>query len=382
MLHKYLENLRIVDQYCDVNADIIQFFEENDPDFYPPISQRTQLTSFIELTFIHRGFIILFEKEGKIIGLAALCFENPTYQYYLHYIAVSKTNRSLGIGQKLIQAASYYVQQAGGSQLILTSWSSNVKAKHFYNKIGFVIIDILKDDRSSGVHTYIFALDLADGMITKSIEGIELIIETQPRMLEKVQRDFLGIDKEKSVLCEFVQTAENKQAHVGNFIKYEFFQPFAPGISTHLLNLTYENFPCEFVADATVECLNLLDFCSHYLELGTKNYLVIHESVEKISNRIDYPHLVYLDPADQLIVQLAIQSVLDGQNVLDYAEYFLRLTNKYSCDGLLLAVNALSGMFHFCKMFEGKVIIDPLRDFAIHVGSQRLKLLFSADRLN
>ena len=135
MLPSYFNNLRIVEKYVDVNAEIIQFFEDNDRDFYPPISQRTELTSFIELTFIHLGFIIVYEQEGKIIGLVAVCFENPRYQYYLRYIAVSQSNRGLGIGHQLIQAASYFVHKSGGTQLILTSWSSNVKAKNFYNKI-------------------------------------------------------------------------------------------------------------------------------------------------------------------------------------------------------------------------------------------------------
>ncbi len=381
MLPTYLKNLRIVAKYSDVNAEIIQFFEQNDPDFYPPISQRTQLTSFIELTFIHRGFIILFEKEGKIIGLAALCFENPTYQYYLHYIAVIKSQRGFGIGQQLIQAASYYVQQAGGSQLILTSWSSNVKAKHFYNKIGFVIIDILEDDRSPGIHTYIFALDLVDGIITKSIEGIELIMEDQSS-LEKVQRDFLGIDKEKSILGVFVHTPEKMQVYDGNFFKYKFFQPFAHRAPTHVLNLTYVHPALELTADASVEYVNLLDFCSRYLELGTKNYLVIHESIEKISNKIDYPHLVYLDSSDELIVQKAIQHVYAGKGANEYSSDFLELTRQYGCNGLLIAQNSLSGMFNYRKIVEGLVVVDLLRDFAIHVASQRLKLHFSVDQLD
>jgi GNAT superfamily N-acetyltransferase len=379
MLPSYLKNLRIVEKYSDVNAEIIQFFEQNDPDFYPPISQRTQLTSFIELTFIHRGFIILFEKEGKIIGLAALCFENPIYQYYLHYIAVSKSQRGLGIGQQLIHAASYYVQKAGGSQLILTSWSSNVKAKKFYNKIGFVIIDILENDRSIGVHTYIFALDLVDGIITKPIAGMELIMEDQSS-LEKVQRDFLGIDKEKSILGVFVHTPEKMQVCDGNFFKYEFFQPFAHRAPTHVLNLTYVHPALELTSDAPVEYVNLLDFCTRYLEFGTKNYLVIHESSSKIINKIDYPHLVYLDSSDELIVQKAIQHVFAGKDANEYTSDFLELTRQYGCNGLLIAQNSLSGMFNYSKMVEGLVVVDLLRDFAIHVASQRLKLHFSVDK--
>lgn len=382
MVPSYIKNLRIVEKYSDVNDEIIQFFEDNDPDFYPPISQRTQLTSFIELTFIHRGFIILFEKEGKIIGLAALCFENPTYQYYLHYIAVSKSQRGLGIGQQLIHAASYYVQKAGGSHIILTSWSSNVKAKNFYNKIGFVIIDILKDDRSPGVHTYIFALDLVDGIITKPIAGMELIIENQPQILEIVQRDFLGIDKDKSVLNEFFLSDEDAQEQLENLKRFDFFQPFETRFATHLMNLTYLHPTLKLTTDAQVEYVSLLDFCARYLEFGTKNFLVIHESSSKIINKIDYPHLVYLDSSDELIVQKAIQHVYAGKGANEYSSDFLELTRQYGCNGLLIAQNSLSGMFNYHKIVEGLVVVDLLRDFAIHVASQRLKLHFSVDQLD
>lgn len=382
MSPKYIENLRIIEHYCDVNAEVIQFFEDNDSDFYPPISQRTQLTSFIELTFIHGGFIILFEKENKIIGLTAVCFENPKFQYYLHYIAISKPFRGLGIGQQLIQAACYYVQQAGGNQLILTSWSTNVKAKKFYNKIGFVIIDILKDDRSPGVHTYIFVLDLVDRIITKPIGGMELIIENQPQIREIVQRNFLGIDKDKSVLGEFILSEENAKQQLENLMRFEFFQPFEAHFTTHLMNLTYLHPSLELTTDAQVEYVSLLDFCARYLEFGTKNYLVIHESSINIINKIDYPHLVYLDSPDELIVQKAIQHVFAGKDSNEYSSDFLELTRKYGCKGLLIAQNSLSGMFKYLKMAEGIIVVDLLRDFAIHVASQRLKLHFSIDQLD
>jgi ribosomal protein S18 acetylase RimI-like enzyme len=382
MLPSYFNNLRIVEKYVDVNAEIIQFFEDNDRDFYPPISQRTELTSFIELTFIHLGFIIVYEQEGKIIGLVAVCFENPRYQYYLRYIAVSQSNRGLGIGHQLIQAASYFVHKSGGTQLILTSWSSNVKAKNFYNKIGFVIIDILEDDRSPGVHTYIFALDLLKGLITRPVAGIDLITEDHPQILEKVQRIFLDIDKEKSVLEPFIKSAEQMQAIPENFIKHRFLQPSTFQVFTHTLNLTYAYPTFELTHDTSIEYINILDYCTRSLAKVTKKYLVLHQSKEIKSHGIHYPHAVYLNQTDELILQEVIQRIIDGQNASDYASDFLLLSDKYACDGLILADNALSGMFRYRKMIEGKVVIDPLRDFAIHVGSQRLKSQFSVNQID
>jgi hypothetical protein len=118
------------------------------------------------------------------------------------------------------------------------------------------------------------------------------------------------------------------------------------------------------------------------LEFGTKNYLVIYESSSKILNNINYPHLVYLDSSDELIVQKAIQHVFSGRDANEYAFDFLELTRQYGCDGLLIAQNSLSGMFNYLKMVEGLVVVDLLRDFAIHVASQRLKLHFSVDQLD
>jgi hypothetical protein len=210
---------------------------------------------------------------------------------------------------------------------------------------------------------------------------MELIMEDQSS-LEKVQRDFLGIDKEKSILGVFVHTPEKMQVYDGNFFKYEFFQPFAHRAPTHVLNLTYVHPALELTSDAPVEYVNLLDFCTRYLEFGTKNYLVIHESSSKIINKIDYPHLVYLDSSDELIVQKAIQHVFAGKDANEYTSDFLELTRQYGCNGLLIAQNSLSGMFNYSKMVEGLVVVDLLRDFAIHVASQRLKLHFSVDQLD
>jgi hypothetical protein len=192
----------------------------------------------------------------------------------------------------------------------------------------------------------------------------------------------LEIDKEKSVLNSFIQSDEDAKVYFGNLKKFEFFQPFADRVSTHLMNLTCQHPTIELTADAQVEYVNLLDFCARYLEFDTKNYLVIHESSSKIINKIDYPHLVYLDSSDELIVQKAIQHVFAGNYANEYTLDFLELTRQYGCNGLLIAQNSLSGMFNYRKMVEGLIVLDLLRDFAIHVASQRLKIHFSVDQLD
>ena len=378
MLLMYLENLRIINNYSDVDSEIIQFLEENDSDFYPPLSQRIQLTSYIELIFAHHGLLILFETDGKIIGLTGLCFKNPDYQYYLKYLAVDKQYRRLGIGNILIQAASNYVKQIGGSQVILTCWSSNARARHVYNKAGFVIIDIKLNDRSPGEHTYIFALDLMDGIISKPIQGMGVIINQMADGLQKIQSNFIEIDKEKSILSSFIQSPNNPIEQEGTKCKIDFFEASSSSIS-HLINLNYAYTALELTETSGLEYVNLIDYCSRCLEHVTVSFLVIQDVSEDLTNKIAYSNLIYLNPEDQQMVQHAIQLVNEGQYAKEYAKYFIELAKKYSCDGLLLANNLFSGIYDNYKIVDGFIVVDPLRELAIHIGSKRMKMVFSSD---
>jgi len=381
MLHTHLGNLRIIDNFSEVDAKIVQFLEENDSDFYPPISQRTQLNSYVELIFAQHGLLILFETNGKIIGLTGLCIKNPSYQYYLKYLAVDKQHRGLGIGSILIQAASYHVKQIGGNQVILTCWSSNSQAIHAYNKAGFVIIDIILNDRSVGEHTYVFAVDLMDGILSKPVQGMGLIIDQTVVVLQKIRSNFVEIDKEKNILSPFIQSSNNPIEYEEGLCKIDFIETSGSPIS-HLINLTYAACPeLEFTETMQLEYVNLIDYCSRYLEKLTLSFLVIQDKSADLSNKIAYSNLIYLDSEDQQMVQNAIQLVNEGEDAKDYASYFIELAGRYPCDALLIANNLFSGMYGNYKIVEGIIVFDPLRELAIHIGSQRMKMVFSSEQL-
>jgi GNAT superfamily N-acetyltransferase len=364
-----------------VDSRIIQFFEKYDSDFYPPISQRTELTSYIESIFAHHGLLILFEIDGKIMGLIGFCIKNPLYQYYLQWMAVDKQHRGLGISKILMQAAANYIKQIGGIQIICRCWSTNTLAIQAYNKLGFVIIEIKLNDRSSGVHSYIFALDLMDGFILKPIQGMRLIVNQNAKVLQKIQSNFVEIDKEKNVLRSLIQSGNNPFEQEGKICKLEFLEASSSSIS-HLINLTYASYPTpELPETLPLECVNLLDYCSRYLEHLTFSFLVIQDKSEDLTNKIAYSNLIDLDPEHQQMVQNAIKLVNEGQNAKEFAKYFIELADKYSCDGLLIANNLFSGIYGNHKIVDGFVVIDPLRELAIHIGSQRMKMNFSFEKL-
>jgi ribosomal protein S18 acetylase RimI-like enzyme len=377
MLNKNVENLKVIYNIKDVDSRIFQFFEENDNDFFPPISHRIELKDYIELIFDHLGILILFEDKGKIIGLTALCYKNPKYQYYLKYLAVAREYQGLGIGSILINAAANQIMKIGGSQLILTCWSSNVRARHVYNKAGFVIIDIIFNDRSHGEHTYIFALDLMNNIISNKILGMRIIFDPNSIIINKIKSDFINIDKENSVLDLIIQSTNCSLNPLKRLGVSDYFEEYSSSIS-HLINLTYTNLEASgFGNNLSFEYVNLTDYCIRYLESLTNSFLVVQDIFEEISNKISYSNFIYLNSDDQELVQEAIQTVKNKNNHKEYSLFFIELAKKYSCEGLILANNLFSGMYENNKVVDNIIVFDPLREFSIHIGSKRMKMKFS-----
>lgn len=369
-MQNFNENLRIVKDFKDVNYEIIKFFENNDEDFFPPIKNRIEIPKFIELSFLHKGFIILYEIENTIVGLAALSLENPNWQYYIHYLAVNKLFRSNGIGLKLIQAALYYVKREGGSQLFLTSWSTNLKALRFYNRIGFIVVDKILNDRSNDVHTYIFVLSLIDGLFLKPINGFSLIIENYDYCISKALDFLINLDKDRSILPKIVPfiLVNDKNLSYPQLVKFD----SSHSNLSHVFNLTY--FPQKIKLFSDLEEISLYCFCLKYLRNSQSIYLFLGRSTKEYKTQFDFGNVLFLNSNDQINLEIILDKIESNPHSISFLHDFLfDLIKSYPCDGFFLAEISLSFLFEFNKIFKGFKIFDAFRDFAICVESNRMK---------
>ena len=85
------------------------------------------------------GFIFCALLDGKVVGVCALMKmeNNPTYGYELAKLAVDKSARGLGLGEKLCRAAIAKAKSLSKKQIYIESNTRLKPAIALYKKLGF-----------------------------------------------------------------------------------------------------------------------------------------------------------------------------------------------------------------------------------------------------
>lgn len=124
-------------------AALLKFLKEVDEDFYPPLSQKTDLNLFAEKMLANADFFYEQSDSGNIIGLVAIYDNDWEKKYaYIPLVAVSPFYRRLGIANKLLLAALDYVASLGSKIQIIGIHTSNFIAVKLYQNIGFKSVSI------------------------------------------------------------------------------------------------------------------------------------------------------------------------------------------------------------------------------------------------
>ncbi|MBI1267338.1 MAG: GNAT family N-acetyltransferase [Cryomorphaceae bacterium] len=90
------------------------------------------------------GFVC--EDAGEIIGMSFLVLSgHPTHIYseeqsYIRFVTVSEKRKGLKIGQKLTESCIEYAKEQGEKRIALHTSEFMDKARHIYEKLGFVVI--------------------------------------------------------------------------------------------------------------------------------------------------------------------------------------------------------------------------------------------------
>jgi len=95
--------------------------------------------------------ILVAEHNGRIIGASVveLKYSPPVddqsfmYTAYIQYFGVRKEWHNYGIGKKLFHRTKEWGRKKGASELQLTVWAFNQKAKSFYENLGLTSLSHL-----------------------------------------------------------------------------------------------------------------------------------------------------------------------------------------------------------------------------------------------
>ena len=123
------------DQFRDLNLDWLEQY------FYVEPHDRDLLDHCEEVIINKGGYIFFYEEDGLISGTFALIKISDDI-FELGKMAVRKTMRGKGIGQKMLQFCLNFSQQEGWEKLILYSNTSLENSIHIYKKHGFLEVPI------------------------------------------------------------------------------------------------------------------------------------------------------------------------------------------------------------------------------------------------
>jgi len=125
--------------FRDLNLDWLEQY------FYVEPHDRDLLDQSEDVIINKGGYIFFYKEDGLISGTFALIKISEDV-FELGKMAVSKTMRGKGIGQKMLQFCLNFAQQEGWEKLILYSNTSLENSIYIYRKYGFTEIPVDVDN--------------------------------------------------------------------------------------------------------------------------------------------------------------------------------------------------------------------------------------------
>ncbi len=143
------------------------------PNTYLEIIGQAQIDYMLELMYnepelsnqINSGHTFLIAEENeKALGFAGFSqvdSENQTYKLQKLYILPE--TQGTGLGKNLVNEVLKLVSMAGGKSIILNVNKFN-KARHFYEKIGFTVLEEVKNDIGHGffMDDYVMGISISE----------------------------------------------------------------------------------------------------------------------------------------------------------------------------------------------------------------------------
>ena len=125
--------------FRDLNLEWLETY------FYVEPHDRDLLDNCEEIIIEQGGHIFFYQKNGVTLGTFALIkIKEDTFE--LGKMAVSRTARGQGIGQKMMQFCINFAQEAGWKKLLLYSNTSLENSIYIYKKFGFIEVPIGSDN--------------------------------------------------------------------------------------------------------------------------------------------------------------------------------------------------------------------------------------------
>jgi ribosomal protein S18 acetylase RimI-like enzyme len=132
--------------------DLLAFLSITEKDFYPPLSERTTLRNYLLNDLVVNSHTYLALHNDSIIGFINLQINEPAKnETNINTVAIHPKFRKMGIATQLMENVINFSKSNGFSCIKTRTWSINNSGLGLYNKFGFAIDYIVKNDRENNV---------------------------------------------------------------------------------------------------------------------------------------------------------------------------------------------------------------------------------------
>jgi len=150
-----------IQEYSDERQKIMDFIKLVDRDFYPPISKRKKIDDYVEDNLAEPHYLLLAYDKEQIVGSVCVGLDKPKRgEGYIDWVAIIPQYRKQGLATRLIDSVEVYLTKNNFDKVKVRTWSTNIASVALYNKLGFRVDYLVKDDRGEGIDSIYFAKDL------------------------------------------------------------------------------------------------------------------------------------------------------------------------------------------------------------------------------
>lgn len=152
-LSEVTEQVKIEDAEKLPDEVLINFLEEMDAHFEPPMRERVNLRDYITKLKEHGNILGVLNSEKNLVAVIAFyANDKDTRTAYVTYLAVHPDAWGQSLGKLLVAKALTQAATQGMNACKVKTWNNNRKAIKLYQSAGFKIIDQRQSDDSKNVY--------------------------------------------------------------------------------------------------------------------------------------------------------------------------------------------------------------------------------------
>lgn len=370
--------LLLLDAHSPKWEEVLKLGAQYDEDFVPCISARMPLEDYFGRFRQAEGFGIIAIDEETVVGFLGGFYRHPENgSAWYQYIVIEKEHRHKGLAGQLYAFGDDLLRSQSITFVFIRTWSGNRQSERSFYKHGFLLKDIIRNDRGIGIHTLLYEKSLFRSVHFKGIRRLGIVggmgSAASAQFVAEIAKLTSQIGDEQSQLPFVLINAPDlpdRTAQLANggsiFLRQEFSRHARDLELLGCSHIVYCCFTADNVIDGAitgdVPIVSLSRYADEVLTGKIQSYYLVLCTNGSYANRImKADTVIWPSAVHQQIVHNCIYHIKAGRPAVSVLSQLVTVVNSYRCDGVILACTDLSLIsLQLAHEFPDKDVVDVL----------------------